>query len=57
MKHIAVASAAKVMANENIIGEIGKALSFLCAVKGDNERSHYTVKVSQLRIFGDERAK
>ncbi len=53
-------SSAKVEVNGQVVGEIGKGLLvFLCAVKGDSDKDldHIVKKVSQLRIFEDEKGK
>ncbi len=53
-------STAKVEVDGKIVGEIGKGLLVLvCAMKGDTEKDlEYLVKkVSQLRIFEDDRGK
>ena len=53
-------SSAKVEVNGRVSGEIGKGLLvFLCAVKGDTDKDldHIVKKVSQIRVFGDEKGK
>jgi D-tyrosyl-tRNA(Tyr) deacylase len=53
-------SSAKVEVDGEAVGEIGKGLLvFLCAVKGDTEKDldYLAKKVSQLRIFEDDRGK
>jgi D-tyrosyl-tRNA(Tyr) deacylase len=53
-------SSAKVEVDGEAVGEIGKGLLvFLCAVRGDTEKDldYLAKKVSQLRIFEDDRGK
>ena len=53
-------SFAKVEVDGRIIAEIGKGLLvFLCALKGDADKDldYIVKKVSQLRIFGDDKGK
>ena len=53
-------SEAKVSVDEKVIGSIGRGLLvFLCIEKGDSvdEVEHYSTKVVELRIFGDEAGK
>ena len=53
-------SSAKVEVDGRVVGEIGKGLLvFLCAVKGDTDKDldHIVKKVSQIRIFGDDKGK
>ena len=53
-------SSARVEVGGRVVGSIGRGLLvFLCAVKGDSEKDldYLVKKVSQLRVFEDERGK